>query len=243
MNSALNILYQDEHLVAIEKPAGLIVHRNEYTQGEVDNLLNRAAGQLRKYLFPVHRLDRPTAGLIVFALSKEASASLAKAFSARKVNKYYLAIVKGTTPPQGGSMDRPLRRKPRPEYQVALTHYKTLASISLPISIGPFDTSSYSLVEVHPITGRYHQIRRHFSYVHHPLIGDKKHGHKDFNRVFLEELNLPGLMLQSYRLEFDHPVTGEPMRLKSPIAPHIQVVMDRFGWEIEELTGSQDLQD
>jgi len=229
-NKELNILYLDEHLVALEKPAGLIVHRNEFTQDETDNLLNLTAKQLRKYIYPVHRLDRPTAGVMIFALTKEASKILSKAFSERKVNKYYLAVVKGTTAPEGGTLDRPLRKKPSPDFQEALTHYKALCNKVLPIPLGPYDTTSYSLVEAHPVTGRFHQIRRHLSYIHHPILGDKKHGHIQHNKLFKEQLNLPGLMLQSYRLEFEHPITGEPMKLISPIAPHIQAVLDEFGW-------------
>ncbi len=234
MDKELNIIYQDEYLVAIEKPAGLLVHRNEFTMDETDNLLNRLNQQLGKYLFPVHRLDRPTAGLMVFALSKEASQVLAKAFAARRVAKYYLAVVKGTTPPQG-VMDRPLRQKPRPNYQDALTHYVSLAHRQVPVPIGPFPTSSYSLVEVHPITGRWHQIRRHLSYVYHPILGDKKHGHSENNKIFEEQMGLPGLMLQSYRLELEHPITGEALKLVSPIAPHIQAVFDRFEWSLPGL--------
>lgn len=232
MNKELNILYIDDHLVALEKPAGLIVHRNEFTHGEVDNLLSRTRKQIQQYIYPVHRLDRPTAGLIIFALTKEASKILAKAFLNREVEKYYLAIVKGSTPPTGGTIDRPLRKKPKPEFQDALTHFKTVCSAVEPIAVGPFEHTSYSLVEVHPITGRYHQIRRHLAGIHHPILGDKKHGHVQYNKAFMENLNLPGLMLQSYRLEFNHPISGEPMKFMSPVAPHIQAVMDRFGWKV-----------
>lgn len=232
MEKELTILYLDEHLVAVEKPAGLIVHRNEFTQGELDNVLSRTRNQIGKYVYPVHRLDRPTAGVMILALSKEASKILSKAFVDRKIDKYYLAVVKGDTAAEGGMMDRPLRNKPKPDFQEALTYYKTLSNKVLPIPLGPYDTTTYSLIEAHPITGRYHQIRRHLSYIHHAILGDKKHGHSQHNELFREQLNLPGLMLQSYRLEFDHPISGEPIKLKASIAPHIQAVLDQFGWTL-----------
>lgn len=226
----LEILYLDEHIVAVNKPAGMIVHRNEYTQEEFDNLLNLLSRQLKAYLYPVHRLDRATAGVMIFALSKEASNGLMKAFSEKRIQKEYLTIVRGLGEPEG-MITRELRKKPGNKFQKAETHFWTLAQKELPIPLGEFETVRYSLMRVLPLTGRRHQIRRHLSYEHHPILGDKKHGHSKHNKLWLEELKLPGLMLQAYKLAFEHPITSESIQLQAEIAPHIQAVLDYMGWE------------
>ncbi|MCI4669365.1 MAG: pseudouridine synthase [Bacteroidia bacterium] len=226
----LEILYLDEHIVAVNKPAGMIVHRNEYTQEEFENLLNLLSRQLKAYLYPVHRLDRATAGVMVFALSKEVSNGLMKGFSEKKISKEYLCIVRGLAEEQA-IITRELRKKPTNKFQKAETHFWTLAQKELPISLGEFPTVRYSLLRVLPLTGRRHQIRRHLSYEHHPILGDKKHGHSTHNKLWLEELKLPGLMLQAHKLAFEHPINGEKIKLQASIAPHIQDAIQYMGWE------------
>ena len=227
----LNILYLDEHIVAVDKPAGMIVHRNEYTQREFENLLNLLSRQLKKHLYPVHRLDRATAGVMIFALTKEAANVMIRAFAEKRVNKEYVCIVRGLAETEG-KIDRELRKKPTRKFQAAETHFWTLAQKELPIPIGEFESVRYSLLKVHPLTGRRHQIRRHLSYEHHPILGDKKHGVRDHNRLWRDELQLPGLMLQAYKLAFDHPGTKDKLELFSPqLAPHIQAAVDHMEWE------------
>lgn len=226
----LEILYLDDHIVAVNKPAGMIVHRNEYTQEEFENLLNLLSRQLKSYLYPVHRLDRATAGVMVFALTKEASNGLMKAFSEKKIQKEYLTIVRGLAEPEG-VITRELRKKPTQKFQKAETHFWTLAQRELPISLGEFETVRYSLLKVLPLTGRRHQIRRHLSYEHHPILGDKKHGHSKHNKLWLEELKLPGLMLQAYKLDFDHPISKERVALQAAVAPHIKSAIEYMNWE------------
>jgi len=227
----LEILYLDEHIVAVNKPAGMIVHRNEYTQEEFDNLLNLLSRQLKTYLFPVHRLDRATAGIMLFALTKEASNFLMKAFTEKTIDKEYLAIVRGLAEDEG-VITRELRKKPSRKFQQAETHYWTLAQKELPIPLQEFDTVRYSLLRVHPITGRRHQIRRHLSYEHHPILGDKKHGHSLHNKLWKEQLNLPGLMLQAYKIRFKHPKTEEEIELETRVAPHIQAAIQYMDWKM-----------
>ncbi|MEO0896352.1 MAG: pseudouridine synthase [Bacteroidota bacterium] len=234
----LEILYLDDHIVAVNKPAGMIVHRNEYTQEEFENLLNLLSRQLKKYLFPVHRLDRATAGVMIFALTKEASNKLMQMFAEKQVYKEYLTIVRGLAE-ESGIITRELRKKPSRKFQKAETHFWCLTQKELPIPLNDFPQVRYSLLKVHPVTGRRHQIRRHLSYEHHPILGDKKHGHSTHNNLWKEELKLEGLMLQSHHLKFDHPMENKEINLRVDPAPHIQKALEYMGWE-EAIKKSQD---
>ena len=133
-----------------------------------------------------------------------------------------------------GVIERELRKKPSRKFQKAETHFWTLAQKELPIPLGEFDTVRYSFLKVYPVTGRRHQIRRHLSYEHHPIVGDKKHGHSSHNRLWKEDLNLPGLMLQAYRISFTHPINQENVKLEAEVAPHIQHAMAYLGWSLNQ---------
>jgi tRNA pseudouridine65 synthase len=211
----LEIRYQDEQLVAVYKPAGLIVHRNEFSEAGEDSLLMLLRRQLDRYLFPVQRLDKGTSGLMLFGLEKEAARQLADSFMSRKVEKQYLAIVRGH-PPAEQLIERPLRRKPHPDFQEARTRFRTLARAERPWPIGRYSQSRYALLEVDIFTGRWHQIRRHLAFENHPIIGDRKHGDRDHNRYFEQQLKLDRLMLHAARLRLPHPKSGKMLELSAP---------------------------
>ncbi|WP_089713663.1 pseudouridine synthase [Halomonas daqiaonensis] len=235
MTPALSLLHQDDHLVAVHKPAGLLVHRSALARGEREFLVQQLRDQLGQRVYPVHRLDRPTSGVIVFALDPETAAGLQKAFTARQVEKRYLAVVRGIGPQQE-RLDYPLReedgRRPKAEMPAmeAVTEVRRLDSVELPVRVDRYPQSRYSLIEARPQTGRRHQIRRHLSRRGYPIIGDAKHGKGNHNRFFAERLECPRLLLAAVGLALDHPVSGQRLDLCCPLDACMTRLFERFGW-------------
>ncbi|MBZ0331058.1 pseudouridylate synthase [Halomonas sp. ANAO-440] len=235
MSEALTILHQDEHLVAVHKPAGLLVHRSALARGEREFLLQRLRDQLGQRVYPVHRLDRPTSGAMVFALSKTAAARLADAFTERRVTKHYLAVVRGVGP-EHDWLDYPLREEDgtRPKAEMpameALTEVRRLDSVELPVQVDRYPHSRYSLMQACPVTGRRHQIRRHLSQRGYPIIGDAKHGKGNHNHFFKERLACPRLLLAAVGLAFDHPFEAYRLTLSCALDAPMSALFERFGW-------------
>lgn len=223
----IELLYRDDDLVAVHKPAGLLVHRNAHA-GREPFLLQLLRDLIGQRVYPVHRLDRPTSGLMIMALSPEAASALARQFAAGQVRKAYLAVVRGFAP-EAGSIDRPLKSESGREAP-ALTRYTRLATAEIPLPVGPHPTARYSLVRVEPETGRTHQIRRHFAHIRHPLIGDVLRGDGRQNRAFREHFGVHRLLLASVELRFSHPSSGLGMSLTCPPARDMLDLFDRLGW-------------
>ncbi|WP_421621046.1 pseudouridine synthase [Alkalilimnicola ehrlichii] len=226
----LRIVYRDEHLVAVDKPAGMAVHRSrQHPDAEV--LLQRLRDQLGQWIWPVHRLDPPTSGLILFALDPETAQVLGRQFREREVEKRYLAVVRGW-PDEAGVIDHPLRRKGRAERQAAVTEYRRLATTELPIPVAPHPTARYALVELRPVTGRQHQLRRHMKHISHPIIGDTTYGKGPHNRLFRERLECYSLLLRSMALRFTAPWCGERREVSAGIDQEWGRVLLALGMEM-----------
>lgn len=211
----LPIVYRDDHYVVVNKPHGLLVHRTAISRDRVF-ALQILRDQIGQRVYPVHRLDRGTGGLLVFALSPEAAAPMAARFENQQVGKHYLAIVRGFAP-EAGEIDRPLRNEERGE-QAALTRFETLATVQLPIPVSKYPTARFSLVRLQPKTGRRHQLRRHMAGINHPVVGDVKHGDRHQNHFMQDHFGIEHLLLSAVSLAFDHPLTGQPLRLTCPPA-------------------------
>lgn len=205
----LEIIFQDEHLVVINKPNGLLVHKSSIATNTATYALQLLRDQLNQKVYPCHRLDRKTSGVLVFALSKEVQKLVNDQFMNNLTKKNYVAIVRGFTD-ESGTIDYELVNEKGVAKQ-AITHYRTLETTELPIPLGKFATSRYSLVEVKPVTGRMHQIRRHFAHIFHPIIGDRPHGCNKQNKLFLERWNFSNLLLHAKQLELEHPITHEQL--------------------------------
>lgn len=227
--NALTILYQDQNYVAIDKPTGMLVHRTRIAEGG-EYAMQRLRDQLRRRVYIVHRLDRPTSGVLLFALSPEAARDMCALFESRQVTKKYLAVVRGYTE-ESGVIDYPLREEKHKEPQQALTHYRRLATVELDIPIGRYPKARYSLVEVIPHTGRMHQIRKHFAHIFHPLIGDTTHGEGRHNRLFREHFAMERLLLMATALSFPHPYDNGTVTISAPIPRNVAALFNRFSWE------------
>ncbi|QHT69404.1 pseudouridylate synthase [Rhodocytophaga rosea] len=226
----LPILYQDEHLVAINKPNGLLVHRTRIAEENKAFALQLLRNQLGQRVYPLHRLDRPTSGVLLFGLSKESAQKLMPLFEEREVAKTYLAVVRGYVK-ESESIEYALKEETYKEPQYALTEYKRLATVEIPVPVGRYQTARYSLVEATPLTGRMHQIRKHFAHISHYIIGDKKHGDWRHNQMFAEKLHTPFLLLHAYAVRFTHPFTGERICIEAPLPAHFRSICLQFGWQ------------
>lgn len=212
MNLKIQVLFQDEHLIVVKKESGMHVHPPENKDIRVEwnqILLYRLKKQVKQKLFPVHRLDVATSGILVLAFSSEVASHLCKQFSEHKVIKKYQAVVRGFIS-EAGVIDLPLALDSTGEMVPASTQYQTLKKIELNYQVSPkYPKTRYSLVHVEPKSGRYHQIRRHFNRISAPIVGDNAHGDSHHNRFFREKLKIDGLCLVAHELQFCHPMTNE----------------------------------
>ena len=224
----LEIIYRDEHLIAINKPHGLLVHRSPIAADASEFALQLLRDQIGMKVNPVHRIDRKTGGILLFAFNKEVEIAMQKAFMENQVSKKYLAIVRGHTP-DAEDIDYPLRKE-NGTLQDAFTSYTTLKRAELDIALGKHPTSRYSLVEAVPATGRMHQLRKHLSHIFHPIIGDRTHGCNKQNKLFLEQWAMTTMLLHASQLNFKHPITGEEITIKAALQPEFSRVMEIMSW-------------
>ena len=230
-DASLDLLYRDEHVVAVDKPPGLAVHRSRLVGSDEDYLMDRLRLQVAGPLHAVHRLDRATSGVLLVARNADAAAHLGRQLMARTVAKAYLAVVRGW-PAEQGEIDYPLSGSSLSgEAKPALTRWRRLATVEVPIAQGRYPQQRYSLLAVEPETGRYRQIRRHFHHVSHHLIGDTSHGRGDHNRLIRQHYGVHRLLLHAWRLELCHPCTGEPLSLEAPLDTAWQRLLGAFGWD------------
>jgi tRNA pseudouridine65 synthase len=226
--ATLPILYRDDQLIAINKPAGMLVHRSPISQDRLF-VLQTLRDQIGQRVFPVHRLDRATSGVLLFALDSDTARSLVAQFETRQVGKRYVAVVRGWTDEQG-TIDHPVADdEGNGLAQPARTSFRRLARIELPFAVDRYPTARYSLVEVRPDTGRRQQIRKHFKHVSHHLIGDTTHGNGRHNRFFRQQFAIHRLLLQSQQLDFRHPLDNRQMTVRAASDPAWQQIAELFG--------------
>lgn len=230
----LPILYQDDWLVAINKPAGLLVHRSLIDKHETQFAVQLLRDQIGQKVYPVHRLDRPTSGVLLFALDAAMARALTEQFTQGLVLKTYIALVRGFCELVGvinyalkEELDEIADAKANPNKpaQTAITHYRTLEQFELPFASGKHPTSRYSLLELQPKTGRKHQLRRHLKHIFHPLVGDTTHGDGKQNKLFREQFSCERLLLHAQALQVQHPISKEALNLQAPLADEFVQVL------------------
>ena len=232
----LRIVYQDDAVVAIDKPPGLLVHRSPVDRHETRFAVQLLRDQIGRRVHPVHRLDRGTSGVLVFALDPVSAATLGAQFQAGTKRSTYLAVVRGHLCGEG-DIDHPLAdvvdrhaglegSAPRP----AQTHYRSLATAELPVAIDRYPSSRFSLLALQPGTGRRHQIRRHLKHLSHPIIGDATYGKGRYNRYFADAIGIPRLLLACVSITLAHPRSGTPLTLVAPVREGFAAALTHLGW-------------
>lgn len=227
----LSIVYRDDHCIAVYKPAGIAVHRSPL-HGERHVVLQQLRDQIGRRVYPVHRLDRGTAGLLLFALTPAAARSLQQQFQRREAHKTYLAVVRGYTADHG-CIDYALKG-PDDVRRDAITGYCRLATVELDMPVRPYATTRYSLLQVRPRSGRHHQIRRHMAHVRHPLIGDSTHGDNHHNRAFRQRFGVYRLMLVAIELVLRHPAQDRRLHLRANPDAGFAGICAALGWTLPD---------
>ncbi|MBU1641970.1 tRNA pseudouridine(65) synthase TruC [bacterium] len=220
----LEIIYQDDCLVAINKPTDLLVHRSWIDKEETRFAIQILRDQIGRYVYPVHRLDKPTSGVLLFALSKETARALSQQMQEKAFQKQYIALVRGYADESGlidyalkEVLDKMTDAKAREDKaaQEAVTAYEKIAQAELPYPVGRYSSARYSLLRLTPRTGRKHQLRRHMKHILHPIVGDTKYGRGEHNRFFREQFGAHRLMLHAHVLTFIHPESNRELTLQA----------------------------
>jgi tRNA pseudouridine65 synthase len=235
----LEILYQDEYLLAINKPSGLLVHRSPIDRHETRFAVQLLREQIGKFVYPIHRLDKPTSGVLLFTLDKESASIMSEQFRARETKKSYIAVVRGYIA-QSGIIEHALTVKldkiadkysetPK-EAQDAITEYKRVATVELPFAVGRYEKTRYSLVKLQPLTGRKHQLRRHMKHLSHHILGDTKYGRGEHNIFIREKFDCNRMLLHACELQIKHPYTSDMLNIKAPLDEVFNSIFNSFGW-------------
>ena len=246
MPEPLEILYRDEKIVAVNKPSGLLVHRSWIDKEATAFALQMVRDMTGRYVHPVHRLDKPTSGVLLFAFDRETARRMGELFGEGSVRKRYIAVVRGYTEEEG-TIDYPLKElldkmtdarvKTDKAAQSAVTRYRRSATLELPIAVSRYPVARYSLVELFPETGRKHQLRRHMKHIFHPIVGDTKYGRTEHNRLFRKHFDSHRLLLHAASVRFPHPVRGETLEIEAPLPEDFAKITALFG-KIPEKNGS-----
>jgi tRNA pseudouridine65 synthase len=224
------VLYRDDALAVVNKPAGLMAHASPMARGEDDFLVDRLREQFAAPVHLIHRLDRATSGCLLIAFDRDTAAALGRVFMSREVRKDYLAICRGW-PEENLLVDYPLDGGPgKPEKKPAITEFTRLATTEIAMPSAQHPTSRYALLRCSPQTGRYRQIRRHLKHLSHHLIGDSSHGDGRHNRSF-RMVGVHRMLLHAWRLEFAHPVDGRKLETIAPWDAEWAKAMRFLGWD------------
>ena len=237
---ALRILYNDDQLVAVDKPAGLLVHKSNIDKHETRFLLQQLRDQLGCFVYPIHRLDKPTSGVIVFAKQPEIAALIQAQMEVNTATKHYLLVCRGYLKGEG-LIDHAL--KPINDFkhknkqaldkpaQEAKTAYQSLATYELDACIDRYPKSRFSLIKASLLTGRKHQIRRHFKHLSHPIIGCPRYGKSNYNHYFANVLGAPRLLLHAWQLTLEHPISKASLSITAPLSGDFLNLVQRFQWD------------
>ncbi|PQB06914.1 pseudouridine synthase [Polaribacter filamentus] len=228
----LKIIFEDEYLLCVNKPNNVLVHHAFHSRNvaDEDSLLQIIEHDKGLKVYPIHRLDRKTSGIILLAKQKEFVSKFQELFTKSEIQKTYYGIVRGFSPDEK-TIDTPVKGRDANVHKEALTYLKTLEKVTLNIPVKPYDSSRYSLVELSPKTGRMHQLRVHTNKISHPLIGDAKYGDKNHDLMFEENFGWKNLFLHAGKLEFTHPFSSEQLILKASFPKDWTASFEAFSWE------------
>lgn len=221
----IKVLFEDDWCLVVYKPNNLIVHHSYYARNiEETSLTDLIREKGWQEACPVHRLDRKTSGLILFAKKAEWVADFQALFGNGTIEKKYLALLRGHVAAEG-EIDSPVKND-RGNYKEAKTLFRCLECFERDYVIPPYEKQRYSLVEMIPVTGRMHQLRIHANKIAHPIINDPKYGNRHHNHYFQNELGIDELFLHAHSLKFNHPYTNEWIELQEPLPVFWKVFLD-----------------
>lgn len=224
------ILFQDEHIIVVNKPINLAVHKNDFMPHDAPYLTKLIGDITGKWIYNVHRLDSKTSGVIVLAFSSEMAKELTLQFERKEVKKVYTAIVQGN--PGEGVFDGKVVVKKKSKFKKpAITNFKTLETVATIISYKEKENVSLSLVEINPETGRWHQLRQHFAKNHFDILGDSHHGDFTLNKIITEMIGVRRLFLHAEKLEFYHPESKEKICFEAEMPSEFNTVLNYFKGE------------
>ncbi len=225
--------------MAINKPSGLLVHRSPIDRHETQFAVQMLRDQIGEFVYPIHRLDKPTSGVLLFALDKEVTKKMSEQFRHRETKKTYIAVVRGYTE-ERGTIDHALvekldkiadkNAKKDKEAQEAITEYERLSTVEVDFAVGKYDKTRYSLVKLLPKTGRKHQLRRHMKHISHHILGDTKYGRGEHNKFIREQYGCHRLLLHAAELHIKHPYSEEVLIIKAPMDETFNTMFDYFHW-------------
>lgn len=221
------IIYQDEHLIVVDKPIDLPVHKNDFMANDAPYLTKLIGDITGKWIFNVHRLDSKTSGVMVLAFSSEMAHDLTLQFERKEVDKTYFALVQGN-PGEGTFNEKVLVKKKTKFKKPATTHYKTLETVGTKISYKEKENVELSLVEINPETGRWHQLRQHFAKNRFDIVGDTHHGDFTLNKIILADTEVRRLFLHAGKLEFTHPISKERKLFTAELPAGFQKTIDFY---------------
>jgi tRNA pseudouridine65 synthase len=237
------ILYRDAHLVAVDKPPGVLVHRTRIDAHAEQVLLQQVRDAIGHRVWPVHRLDKGTSGVLALALESAAARKLADAFAAGAVTKRYLALVRGW-PALTGRIEHALAPRDddaedmddderRAAALPAVTEFVRLATLELPVRVDRYPATRYALLDVRPRTGRRHQIRRHLKHVAHPILGDATFGKGLHNRFLARHTGATRLWLHAHSLTLPHPASGCRLTIEALPGREWATLLAWVGWRAD----------
>ncbi|PHR72837.1 MAG: pseudouridine synthase [Lutibacter sp.] len=227
------ILYEDEFTIAVNKPNNVLVHHSKMANNKTEekSLVQLVFDTYGKKYYPIHRLDRKTSGILLFAKEKQHVATFQKLFVSNQIKKTYIGVVRGFINPSG-TIDSDVKGRDSDVYKAAVTDYSILNKKLINTAVTPYESSRYSLVELLPKTGRLHQLRIHLNKISHPLIGDPKYGDRFHNRMFETEFNCNKMFLHAQKLAFKHPFLDQNIEIKAPFPEDWHTISTKFGWSL-----------
>jgi len=230
--NSVEIIYQDDLLVVVNKPNNFLIHQSHYARNiDEPTLLEVLEKQLGFQLFPIHRLDRKTSGIILLLKDKSFINQFQELFTKNEIEKTYYAIARGFSPAEG-IIDSPVKNDDTGVYKAAITKYKSIHQVELQIPVHPYASSRYSLIELKPQTGRMHQLRKHLNKISHPIVGDYKYGDRFHNRMFEQKLDCIYMFLHAYSIKFIHPLSHQKMNFTANFPDDWVKVMKQFKWKL-----------
>jgi len=229
----IEVCFEDEHIIAVNKPNNILVHHSFMARNmdQESTLIELLQEQLKLKLYPAHRLDRKTSGIILLVKKREEVKQFQDLFKFNKIYKTYHALVRGFTP-EMGTIDSPVKGRDANVHRDAHTEYRKLQEVCLDIPVHPYQNSRYSLLELKPQTGRLHQLRIHLNKISHPIVGDPKYGDRFHNRMFEEQLGMSKLFLHASSLTFAHPFNNKKVYINAKLPADWCRIKRRFNWDV-----------